>query len=69
MSWRQGQPYSQDLRDRVLEAPGSVNAIARRFGGQRLVRLAGEDTPGKARPALCQPSSSCASGRGREVLP
>ena len=32
MSWRQGQAYSQDLRDRVLEAPGSVNGIARRFG-------------------------------------
>ena len=32
MSWRQGQAYSQDLRDRVLEAQGSVNAIARRFG-------------------------------------
>jgi transposase len=32
MAWRQGQAYSQDLRDRVLQASGSVNDIARRFG-------------------------------------
>ncbi|GAC1667125.1 MAG: hypothetical protein PVS2B1_25390 [Candidatus Dormibacteraceae bacterium] len=48
MSWRQGQAYSQDLRDRVLEAQGSVNGIARRFGvsasyvSRARTRLAGQ---------------------------
>ena len=32
MSWRQGQAYSQDLRDRVLTAEGSSRAVAARFG-------------------------------------
>lgn len=32
MSWRQGQAYSQDLRDRVLAAQGSTTDVARRFG-------------------------------------
>lgn len=32
MSWRQGQAYSQDLRDRVLAADGSARAVAARFG-------------------------------------
>lgn len=31
MSWRRGQTYSQDLRDRVLSAPGSARQVAR-FG-------------------------------------
>jgi hypothetical protein len=32
MSWRRGQTYSQDLRDRVLTAEGSARAVACRFG-------------------------------------
>ena len=32
MSWRQGQPYGQDLRDRVLAASGTAAAVAERFG-------------------------------------
>ena len=32
MSWRRGQTYSQDLRDRVLKAEGSARQVAARFG-------------------------------------
>ena len=32
MSWRRGQSYSQDLRDRVLRAEGRVREVAERFG-------------------------------------
>lgn len=32
MVWRQGQAYSQDLRDRVLAAAGSASKVATRFG-------------------------------------
>jgi len=32
MSWRRGRTYSQDLRERVLSADGSVRAVAGRFG-------------------------------------
>ena len=32
MSWRRGQTYSQDLRDRVLNAEGSARQVAARFG-------------------------------------
>lgn len=32
MSWRRGQTYSQDLRDRVLGANGSARQVATRFG-------------------------------------
>ncbi len=32
MSWRRGQTYSQDLRDRVLNAEGSARVVAARFG-------------------------------------
>ncbi len=34
MSWKQGKSYSQDLRDRVLEARAgaSIRAVAKRFG-------------------------------------
>jgi transposase len=32
MSWRRGQTYSQDLRDRVLNAEGSARQVAERFG-------------------------------------
>lgn len=28
MAWRSGQAYGQDLRDRILSAQGSINAIA-----------------------------------------
>jgi transposase len=31
MAWRGGQAYSQDLRDRVLAAEGSVRAVAAQF--------------------------------------
>ncbi len=32
MGWRQGQSYSQDLRDRVLSTMGSSASVAERFG-------------------------------------
>lgn len=32
MSWRRGQAYGQDLRDRVLQAPGNLCEVAARFG-------------------------------------
>ena len=32
MGWRRGQALSQDLRDRVLAAPGAAAAVAARFG-------------------------------------
>ena len=32
MAWRQGQSYSQDLRDRVLSTMGSSASVAERFG-------------------------------------
>ena len=32
MSWRRGQAYGQDLRDRVLAAPGLLREVAERFG-------------------------------------
>jgi transposase len=32
MSWRKGQAYGQDLRDRVLATPGVLRAVAERFG-------------------------------------
>ena len=31
MAWRSGQAYGQDLRERVLSAQGSINAVAQRF--------------------------------------
>lgn len=54
MSWRRGQAYGQDLRDRVLSAGGSIHQVAERFGVSdsyvcrvraRYKRL-GETTPG-----------------------
>lgn len=54
MTWHQGQAYGQDLRDRVLNANGSIAEVAARFGvsksyvaraRSRRRRLA-EDTPG-----------------------
>ncbi len=32
MSWRKGQAYAQDLRDRVLATPGVLREVAERFG-------------------------------------
>ena len=32
MSWQKGKAYSQDLRDRVLAAQGSVADVGKRFG-------------------------------------
>ena len=32
MSWRKGQAYAQDLRDRVLTTPGVLREVAARFG-------------------------------------
>jgi transposase len=32
MAWRRGQPYAQDLRDRVLAATGRLREVATRFG-------------------------------------
>ena len=32
MSWRKGQAYGQDLRDRVLAVPGVLREVAERFG-------------------------------------
>ena len=32
MSWRNGQAYGQDLRDRVLAMPGVLSEVAERFG-------------------------------------
>jgi len=60
MSWRRGQTYSQDLRDRVLTAEGSARAVACRFGvsvsyvvkaRQRLART-GASTPRPQKPPV-----------------
>ena len=32
MSWQKGKAYGQDLRDRVLAAPGVLREVAERFG-------------------------------------
>ena len=32
MTWRKGQAYGQDLRDRVLAVPGLLREVAQRFG-------------------------------------
>ncbi len=31
MFWRRGKAYAQDLRDRVLAAPGGLREVAERF--------------------------------------
>ena len=64
MSWKRGQEYGQDLRDRVLEARGAIREVAERFDvspsyvskvGSRF-RLTGERTTkrrgGQRRPLL-----------------
>ena len=32
MAWQRGRAYAQDLRDRVLAAPGRLREVAERFG-------------------------------------
>lgn len=53
MTWRPGQAYGQDLRDRVLNAGGSISQVARRFNVSdsyvsraRSRRRLGQDAPG-----------------------
>ena len=57
MAWHRGQAYSQDIRDRVLRAGGSIREVAERFevsesyvahARGRRHRL-GADTPGEQR--------------------
>ena len=57
MVWHIGQAYGQDLRDRVLNAKGSIREVAVRFGVSKSYvararsrrRHHGEDTPGMQR--------------------
>lgn len=57
MAWRQGQAYGQDLRDRVLNASGSIAEVATRFRVSKSYvarahmrrRRCGEETPGVQR--------------------
>lgn len=54
MSWRRGQAYSQDLRDRVLATPGPSARVAKQFSVsvsyvekvRRRRRRLSESTPG-----------------------
>jgi len=54
MTWHLGQAYGQDLRDRVLNANGSIREVAARFGVSKSYvararsrrRHKGEDAPG-----------------------
>jgi transposase len=54
MVWHPGQAYGQDLRDRVLNAKGSIREVALRFGvsesyvarARSRRRRLGQDTPG-----------------------
>lgn len=54
MLWHIGQAYGQDLRVRVLNAKGSIQEVAARFGVSKSYvararsrrRRHGEDTPG-----------------------
>lgn len=54
MAWHQGQAYGQDLRDRVLNAHGSIAQVASRFKVSKSYvsrarsrrRRLGDDTPG-----------------------
>jgi transposase len=64
MSRKRGEEYSQDLRDRVLEAPGAIREVAERFGvspsyvskASSRLRLTGQRTTkprgGQRRPIL-----------------
>jgi transposase len=54
MVWHPGQAYGQDLRDRILNAKGSIREVALRFGvsesyvarARSRRRRLGQDTPG-----------------------
>ncbi len=54
MAWHQGQAYGQDLRDRVLNASGSIAQVAARFRVSKSYvararsrrRRLGDDAPG-----------------------
>lgn len=54
MAWHPGQAYGQDLRDCLLNSPGSIAQVAARFGVSKSYvararsrrRRRGEDTPG-----------------------
>lgn len=54
MAWHQGQAYGQDLRDRVLNASGSIAQVATRFRVSKSYvararsrrRRLGDDAPG-----------------------
>ena len=53
MSWRNGQAYAQDLRDRVLATPGVLREVAERFGvSQAYVcrARARREKPGQSHP-------------------
>jgi transposase len=53
MSWRNGQAYAQDLRDRVLATPGVLRKVAERFGvSQAYVcrARARREKPGQSHP-------------------
>lgn len=78
MSRKRGEEYSQDLRDRVLEATGSIREVGDRFGvsasyvskaGTRL-RLTGQRTTkrrGGQRPAILAGRDDLLRGRIAEV--
>jgi transposase len=78
MSLKRGSEYSQDLRDRVLDAEGSIRAVAERFGvsasyvskvGGRF-RLTGQRTTkprGGQRRAILEGREDLVCARVREV--
>lgn len=78
MSLKRGEEYSQDLRDRVLEATGSIRAVGERFGvspsyvskvGARF-RSTGQRTTkprGGQRPAILAGREDLLGERVREV--
>ena len=64
MSWRRGQAYGQDLRDRVLAAPGwLLREVAERFGvSTSCVLRARRSRLGQARPGAQMPPCPAAPG-------
>jgi transposase len=78
MSWKRGQSYSQDLRDRVLAAEGVIRAVADRFGvsasfvskATSRLRLTGQRTAkrrGGQQPAIMAGREDILRGRVAEV--
>jgi hypothetical protein len=66
MSWRKGQAYGQDLRDRVLAAPGVLREVAERFGvSQASVcrARARRERLGQSSPGAQLPPHAAAPGR------